>query len=53
MSVHLTNQAKPDQTDSRGIILTMNSSVHNVEKKRKTILRNIALPFSNLDIKTF
>ena len=33
MSVHSTNQAKPDQTDSGGIILTMISLVRIVEEK--------------------
>ena len=40
MSVHSTNQAKPDQTGSRGIILTMISSVRIVEEK--SIVHNVA-----------
>ena len=39
MSVHSTNQAKPDQTDTRGIILTMVSSESIVEEN--TIVHNV------------
>ena len=43
MSVHSTNQAKPDQTDSRGIILTMISLVRIVVAEENNILRTMLL----------